>query len=146
MFSFVRNWQTAFQSGHHFAFPSAINGTPCCSMSCQHSGLFVLWIYVIQTGTRLVDWHSPPHIQMCYFQITIRNTLKGCLGGSVGWASNYWFWLRSWSLVGWSPNQAVCWQHEACLGFSLFLSLSSCLSPACSCSMSLNLKKIYIFL
>ena len=43
---------------------------------------------------------------------------QGRLGGSVSWASDSWFWLRSWSHSSWvqAPHWALCWQHRACLG------------------------------
>ena len=49
----------------------------------------------------------------------------GHLGGSVGWLSDSWFQLRSWShCCGIEPPIALYAEHRACLGFSLFLSLS----------------------
>ena len=46
-----------------------------------------------------------------------RREIVGCLGGSVSWASDSWFWLRSCIIPGsWyqGPHQALCW-------FCLFL-------------------------
>ena len=66
----------------------------------------------------------------------------GCLGGSAGWVSDSWFWLRSWSHSAWvgAPRRALHWQREACLGFSLSPSL--CLSPTHAVSVSLSQKWI----
>ena len=69
----------------------------------------------------------------------------GHLGGSVGYASDSWFRLRSWSHGPWAqaPHQALHWQHGACLGFSLSLSLPLLYSCSLSFSLSLSLKKIH---
>ena len=57
-------------------------------------------------------WHRKP-------------AFSGPLSGSVGWASDSWLWLRSWSHGSgdWAPCRALCWQCGACLGFSLSISL-----------------------
>ena len=31
---------------------------------------------------------------VCLLKLSV---IQGCLSGSVGWGSNFWFWLRSWS-------------------------------------------------
>ena len=69
----------------------------------------------------------------------MKTLFRGCLGGTVSWASDSWFWLRSWSsdhgiqpLVG----------HGVCLRLSLPLSLP--LSPAHAHSLSLKLKQNFI--
>ena len=72
-----------------------------------------------------------------------KREIQVCLGGSVSWASDSWCWLGSWSHGSWdqAPSQALCWQHEACLGFSFSLSLSAPLLCACSLSLSLYQNK-----
>ena len=51
--------------------------------------------------------------------------LEGHLGGSVGWVSNSWFQLRSWSQgCGIEPRIRQCTECGACLRFSPSLSLS----------------------
>ena len=53
------------------------------------------------------------------------------LGGSVGWASDSWFRLRSWSQGrGIKPHTGICAEYGTCLRFSLSLSLSLSLSPS----------------
>ena len=69
--------------------------------------------------------------------IIFKNYILGHLVGSVGWATNSWFHLRSWSHGSWDQalHQALCWQWGACLGFSLFPSLSV---PPLARSLSLS--------
>ena len=50
--------------------------------------------------------------------------LLGHQGGSAGWASDSWFWLRSWPQCHeFEPCIRLCTELGACLGFSLSLSL-----------------------
>ena len=64
-----------------------------------------------------------------------------CLGGSVGWASNSWFPLRSWSQgCEIEPRDELGSQIRVCLRVSLFNSL--CPSP-CSFSLSKIIKKSF---
>ena len=56
----------------------------------------------------------------------------GHLGGSVTWASNSWFSLRSWSQC--HEVEPLITQHETCLWFSLFC-------PTTLLALSLSLKK-----
>ena len=61
----------------------------------------------------------------------------GGLGGWIGWASESWFQLRSWSQgCGIEFRVGLCTDHGACLGFSLSLSLS----------LSLLLSPVVLFL
>ena len=49
-----------------------------------------------------------------------------CLGGSFGWASDYWFQLRSWCQGrGIKPHVRLCTEHGVCLGSSPSLSCSA---------------------
>ena len=61
------------------------------------------------------------------------------LGGSVGWASDSWFWLKSWSqCCGIEPHVGLCTECGACLRFSL----SSCPSPRPVHALSVSISKI----
>ena len=65
------------------------------------------------------------------------NYSGGCLGGSVGWVSDPWFRLRSWS-HGWlvqALHHALRWQCRACFGSSLSFSLPL------SLSLKINIQK-----
>ena len=68
--------------------------------------------------------------------------------GVPGWLSQLssWLWFRSWSwgLWVWAPHQACCCQHRVCLRSSALLSLL--LPHLCTCSLTLSLSKINIFL
>ena len=76
-----------------------------------------------------------------WFQFCSSISILGLLGGSVGWTSNSWFRLRSWSQgheieahFGLHTQQGVCLQFP--------LSRSSAPLPAhtCLCTLSLSLK------
>ena len=102
---------------------------------------------------------SPRHHQFSFIglvtvRLRIQGTLKGkakCwtkkkdavlghLNGSVGWMSNSWFWLRSWS-QGCRIESRIRLHTEcgACLGFPLSLSVSVSLFLSDSLSLSLLL-------
>ena len=69
------------------------------------------------------------------------DSLMGHLGGSPSdQATNSWFWLQSWSHGSWvwAPHWALCWQHGACLTFSVSLSLYPSLARAHAHSLSLS--------
>ena len=62
-----------------------------------------------------------------------------CLGGSVSWASDSWFWLRSQSQgCEIKPRVRLFTECGACLRFSLSLSLSAPPSLVCPLAVSLN--------
>ena len=64
---------------------------------------------------------------------------EGHLSGSVGWASDSWFQLRSWSQGrGIEPRIGLHTECRACLSFSLSFPLS--LPPTHTLSLSLSLK------
>ena len=66
------------------------------------------------------------------------------LAGSVSWASDSWFQLRSWANSSWVQvlHQALRWQHRASLKFSLFPSAPPPLTHAHSLSQNKwNIKK-----
>ena len=68
-----------------------------------------------------------------------KHVMEGRLGGSVEWASDSWFWLRSWSQfvsLSLTSGSALTAQSLAWI-FSLPL-----LSLPCSCSLSFSLSKI----
>ena len=87
-------------------------------------------------------------IGMSYKRSKRRHEFRESLGDSVGWVSDSWFWLRSWSHGWWDRalHRAPCWQYRTCLGFSLFLCL--CSSPTHTFSLSPQisneLKNIYM--
>ena len=79
---------------------------------------------------------------------TLKGTKKRHLGGSVGWVSDSWFWLRSWSQGrGIKPHIRLHTECRTYLRFSLSLclslslSLSFCPFPLFLCSLSLSLQK-----
>ena len=69
----------------------------------------------------------------------------GCLGGSVGWASNSWFQLRSWYQGHRiETHVGLCAKCGACLGFFLCLPLphSPAYAHAYTLSLSLSQKNL----
>ena len=103
----------------------------------------MLWIISLEanqgTGVAHVTHGLPftPLISSCK-----RNMILGHLGDSVSWASNLWFWLRSWShsFVGLSPTSGsvlAAWSLPRILS----LSLSFCPAPTCTVSVSLKINK-----
>ena len=55
-----------------------------------------------------------------WFVYNFKIYFKGHLGGSVSWASDSWFWLRSWSqYCGMESCVRLCSEQGACLGFPL---------------------------
>ena len=87
--------------------------------------------------------------------ILFKKIVQGHLGGSVGEASDSWFWLRSWSHSSWhrALHRALCWawSHLEILSLSrsLSLSLSFCFpnprSRACVRALSKEIKEIEIY-
>lgn len=65
----------------------------------------------------------------------------GCLGSSVDWALNSWFWRRPWSPgCGFKPQVGFYTRRGNCLGFSFFPPLPL-LHSACALSLSLSENK-----
>ena len=81
------------------------------------------------------------HVGLCAGCEAYLKKCWGRQGDSVDQASNSWFQLRPWyhNLWVYAPHPTLCWQHGACLGCSLSLSLY--LSPAHSLSLSLKINK-----
>ena len=75
--------------------------------------------------------------------ITIKKFPQGCRGGSAGWESDSWLQLTSWSHGLWDRalHQVLCWQHGACLRFSLLFSAPALLIVSLSLSLSLSFSK-----
>ena len=99
---------------------------------CQH----LIWCPVYMScsiiSCRMNEWKG----------ILCGSHLKFYFIGAPGWlTTNSWFWLRSWSRNSWvwGPCQALCWQCWACLGFSLYPSLSD--PPLWAVSFSLSCSK-----
>ena len=103
-------------------------------LSCTDCQIFWKWPQVIQAiilagifgygftnGKIYFWWPFHCNIGLSYILAIL---IEGRLGGSVHEVSDSWLWLRSWSPSSWDPalHRAMCWQHTACLGFSLSLS------------------------
>ena len=95
------------------------------------------------------QFHDSLHTLMTWETISL--TITSCLsrtlqflrapGGLVGWVSNAWFWLRSWSQ---GPEIDALYEAPCSAGSPLeILSLSFCPSP-CSCAPCLSkINKIF---
>ena len=91
------------------------------------------WISPSKSGK---TWDYPNIIH-----IKTRHYLLGHLGGSVGWATNSWFLLRSWFHKRNPTSGSVLTIQRSQLGI-LCLPLSLSLPGSCSLSLKININKL----
>ena len=127
-------FQKASKSLRLVPFPQKLRvSIPIWHHTREHKPLF--WQYNLQINE--LTWFSQIH-HMFYGTAYENRSNVGCLGGSVGWASDFGSG-RDLMVRGFEPHMGLCADRSepgACFGFCVSLSL--CPSPVHALSLSLS--------